>query len=144
MLSPNNILTIAGLVLILLELVIGIEAGFDLVLIGTILLGSGLLGSYTDNLEMALVVAAVLSFVYILFGRNLIKKKIIVLTRKTNIDKLVGQKGVVIRSITPDTAGLVRVDDEDWRANSDEVLYEKDRIEVIGLEGVSLNVRKSK
>jgi inner membrane protein len=144
MLSPNNILAIAGLGLILLELVIGIEAGFDLVLIGSILLGGGLLGSYTGNFEMALVVSAVLSIVYILFGRNLVKEKIIGLTRKTNVDKLMGQKGVVIRSITPNTAGLVRIDDEDWRASSDEVLYEKDRIEVTGLEGVTLSVRKSK
>lgn len=144
MLSPNNILTITGLVLILLELLIGTEAGFDLVLIGSILLGSGLLGSYTGNLELALIVAVILSFLYIFFGRNLIKKKIVVLTKKTNIDKLLGQKGVVVRSITPDTPGLVRVDDEDWRASGDEVLYEKDRIEVTGLEGVTLSVRKSK
>jgi len=66
------------------------------------------------------------------------------MTHSTNIDKLIGKKGVVVRSITPDTAGMVRLEDEDWHAISDEVLYEKDQIKVETISGVSLKVTKLK
>ena len=73
---------------------------------------------------------------------KLVKSKLIFLTKKTNVDKLIGQKGVVIRTITPDTAGLIRLNDEDWRATSDTVLYEKDKAEIVGIEGVTVMVKK--
>jgi len=65
-----------------------------------------------------------------------------IISYKTNIDKLIGQKAVVVRSITPDTAGLVRINDEDWRASSDDVLFEKDKCTVDSVEGVTLLVSK--
>ena len=66
----------------------------------------------------------------------------IVITKHTNIDKLIGDTGVVIRSITPDTAGMVRLGDEDWRASSPEIIYEKEKVEVLNIEGVTLKVFK--
>ena len=73
---------------------------------------------------------------------NKIRQKITTVTKKTNIDKLIGANGVVVRSVTPDTAGLVRVNDEDWRASAEEILYERDAVTVEGIEGVTLIVRK--
>ncbi len=138
-----EILVIGGLLLVMMELLVGIQTGFDLVLIGSILVVGGLAGMVTGY-EVALVVSVILSVIYIAYGRTLVKSKIIVLTHKTNIDKLIGKKAVVVRTITPDTAGLVRVDDEDWRAKSDEVVYEKDKVEIEAIEGVSLKVSKVK
>lgn len=143
MITIAQMLVMAGLVLILAELVVGIQTGFDLVLIGTILVVGGFTGIFTGSVTAALIVSVLLSMIYIAWGRSVIKQKIIVITKKTNIDKLIGASGVVVRSITPDTAGMVRVGDEDWRATSDEVLYEKDKIEVVAIEGVSLIVKKN-
>lgn len=137
-----QLFVIIGFVLVLAELIVGIQTGFDLVLIGSIIIIGGLLGIAASNFTITLIVSAILAFVYIAFGRNFIKQKIVVITHKTNIDKLVGKKGVVIRSITPDTTGMVRLDDEDWRAASDEVVHEKDKIEVVSIEGVTLKVKK--
>jgi len=39
---------------------------------------------------------------------------------------------------------MVRLEDEDWHAISDEVLYEKDQIKVETISGVSLKVTKLK
>lgn len=141
-LSISQLLIVGGFILVLGELLVGIEAGFDLVLIGSILVLGGLTGVVTQNTLVALAISIVLSIVYIVFGRNAVKKKITVITHKTNIDKLIGKHGVVIRSITPDTPGLVRLDDEDWRATSSQVLYEKQKIIVQSLSGVTLNVKK--
>jgi membrane protein implicated in regulation of membrane protease activity len=141
-LTIPQLLVLVGLLLVITELFIGIEAGFDLVLIGTILILGGFSGIVTNSLTVALVVSSVLAVLYIFYGRKSIRQKLVVITHKTNIDKLVGKKGVVIRSITPDTAGLVRLDDEDWRAASNQVLHEKDKVQVESLEGVTLMVKK--
>jgi membrane protein implicated in regulation of membrane protease activity len=136
-----QLFVIAGLLLMLAELLVGIQTGFDLVLIGSILVVSGFVGMLTST-PIMLVVATVLSVLYIAVGRKQIRQKITTVTKKTNIDKLIGAGGVVVRTITPDTAGLVRVNDEDWRATAEEILYERDPIIVEGIEGVTLIVRK--
>ena len=46
--------------------------------------------------------------------------------------------------MTPDTAGMVRLGDEDWRASAEDVIYEKEKVEVVGIEGVTLLVKKIK
>ena len=137
-----QLFVIAGLLLVLAELLVGIQSGFDLVLIGSILVISGFVGMFTGSTALMLVLATALSILYIAVGRNKIRQKITTVTKKTNIDKLIGASGIVVRSITPDTAGLVRVDDEDWRASAEEILYERDAVTVEGIEGVTLIVRK--
>lgn len=144
MITFPQLFIVIGLFCIASELIIGIQTGFDLVLIGSILAVSGLAGLLTDSMATTLILAIVLNILYIFFGRKFIKKKIIVITHSTNIDKLIGATGVCVRSITPDTAGLVRLSDEDWRASSDEVIYEKDKIKVISIEGVTLKVSQIK
>jgi membrane protein implicated in regulation of membrane protease activity len=37
---------------------------------------------------------------------------------------------------------LIRVNDEDWRASAEEILYERDAVTVQGIEGVTLIVHK--
>lgn len=137
-----QLFVIAGLLLVLAELLVGIQSGFDLVLIGSILVISGFVGMFTGSTPLMLVLATALSILYIAVGRNKIRQKITTVTKKTNIDKLIGSNGVVVRSVTPDTAGLVRVNDEDWRASAEEILYERDAVTVEGIEGVTLIVRK--
>jgi membrane-bound serine protease (ClpP class) len=142
--EPMQVMVIAGLLMVMAELLVGIQTGFDLVLGGSILIISGFAGMFVGGWQLGIGLAIILSIVYIAYGRGLVKSKLIITTTHTNIDKLIGQRGVVVRSITPDTAGLVRLMDEDWRATSDEVLYEKDRVMVVAVEGVSLRVKKIK
>ncbi len=137
-----QIMVVLGFLMIGAELLIGIQTGFDLVLVGTIMVLSGAMGILVGSWQLGVGVAIVLSVVYVLYGRKLVKSKVIISTTHTNIDKLVGSKGVVVRSITPDTAGMVRVADEDWRATAEEVIYEKERVVVQSVAGVSLIVKK--
>lgn len=137
-------LILFGLFLVLIELLVGLDTGFDLVLLGTILIIGGFGGLAAGNVMVALIISVVLSVVYILFGRSFVKSRVFILTHSTNIDKLKGKTAVVVRSITPDTAGLIRVDDEDWRATADQVLYEKEKVRVQSVEGVTLKVEKIK
>lgn len=135
-----QLFVIGGLLLILAELLVGIETGFDLVLIGSILIVSGFVGIFTDSTTLMLILATVLSVLYIAVGRKQVRQKITTVSKRTNIDKLIGATGTVVRTITPDTAGLVRVNDEDWRASADEIIYEQATVVVDAIEGVTLIV----
>jgi len=113
LMEPMQVMVIAGLLMVMTELLMGVQTGFDLVLGGSILIISGFAGMFVGGWQLGIGLAIILSIVYIAYGRGLVKSKLIIATTHTNIDKLIGQKGVVVRSITPDTAGLVRLMDED-------------------------------
>lgn len=141
-LSPQQIIVISGLIFILLELFIGIEAGFDLVLLGSIFLVSGMAGVVSGNLSVTLILTVVLTIVYISFGRKIIKQKISVLTQKTNTDSLIGSTGIVLKPISNHKAGRIKVNDEEWRAASDKAIPEGEDIVVTAIEGVTLIVKR--
>ena len=140
--TPSNLLIISGLILVLLELFVGIEAGFDLVLIGSILLISGVLGNFTNNPTLAFILAALLCAVYIGFGRKIVKQKLTVKTKDTNIDRLIGKKGIVLKPITPNQSGSLVIDDETWRAGSTDSIGKDEQAEVVSIEGVTLQVKR--
>lgn len=137
-----EIFVVLGLLMILAELVIGIQTGFDLLLIGSIMVISGFAGILTGSELLMFVLAIGLSVLYIAVGRKRIRSKITTEAKKTNIDKVVGATGTVVREINPDTAGIIRVDDESWRAAAEEVLYVGDTVTIVGIEGVTVLVRK--
>lgn len=141
MLTLPQLVIILGLIFIMSELFIGINAGFDLVLIGSCLVLGGIFGLITGNTVLAAIVAVGLSLVYLLFGRSFIKKKMTNFSKKTNVDKLVGTTGVCVRSISPAAAGMVRLDDEDWRASADQLIAKNDTVEVVSVNGVTLKVK---
>ncbi len=137
-----QLFVVIGLLMVLAELVLGIQTGFDLLLIGSIMVLSGFVGLLTGSELLMLLIAITLSVLYIAVGRKRIRQKITVVAKKTNIDKVLGATGTVERSINPDTAGIVRIDDEKWRASADEVLYEGDTVTIEAIEGVTVIVRK--
>jgi membrane protein implicated in regulation of membrane protease activity len=137
-----QIFIVVGLLLILLELVVGIESGLDMVLIGSVLLISGFAGLLVGSIPLMLIMAIGLSVLYIAVGRRQIRHRMSVTTSRTNVDRLIGAPAIVTRSIAPDKAGMVRMDDETWRAIADEILYESDAVTVESVEGVTLRVRK--
>jgi len=63
---------------------------------------------------------------------------------KTNIDAVIGKRGIVYQRITKIEAGFVKLENEEWRANSKEDIEEGEEIEVIGVKGVTLQVRRPK
>ncbi len=137
-----EIFIVVGLLMVLAELILGIQTGFDLLLIGSIMVISGFVGILTGSELLMLMLAIGLSVVYIAIGRKKIRQKITTVTKKTNIDRLVGAYGIVVKDINPDSAGIIRVDDEQWRAAAEEVLYTGDPVVIEAIEGVTVIVRK--
>ena len=131
-----------GLGLILLELIVGVQTGFDLVLIGAALIVGGLSGWITGSMQTAFIIAAVLSFAYLIFGRKFVKSRINHgVTHRVNTDALVGQTAIVVKEIKPHSPGQVKIKGEVWRAEGESAIAVDSTVEVVGFEGVTLKVK---
>jgi membrane protein implicated in regulation of membrane protease activity len=129
-----------GVALVALEFLAGIETGFELVSIGTTFVLGGLVAWPLDNWLVAVIVTAVLCLVYLTVARKYIRQWVQVRTTPTNVDALIGREGVVLRDISRNMPGRVRVGAEEWRASAEEEIGEGVEITVTGVRGATLIV----
>lgn len=141
--STNNyILIITGIIAIIAELLLGVVTGFDMLIIGVVLILAGGIGLLTNSFMTALVATIILSLAYVIMGRKFVKQKISIATTATNSDALLGKKGKVFKKITPHLPGQVKVDGEIWRAASKTTIDEGSMVTVQSVSGVTLTVEK--
>jgi len=132
-----------GLLMVLLELIIGVETGFDLVVIGSLLIISGLVTSFIDIWWITAVCASILCLIYVVAGRRYVHKLRQWRTEiKTNIDAIIGETGYVIKAITINTDGSVKVRGQLWRARAQENINNGEEIVVNDIVGTTLIVKK--
>jgi membrane protein implicated in regulation of membrane protease activity len=132
-----------GLVMILLELIVGVETGLDLVFIGTAFILGGLITIPMNSWVWTAVVTGVICVLYLVIGRRFVHKRIAVAKEKTNIDAIVGKTGIVKQEVGRTNYGLVKIGMEDWRAQSEEDIKEGEEVIVTSVSGVTLNVKKT-
>lgn len=139
-LNLNTGFIIAGILAIIAELVLGVATGFDLLVLGVGFIVAGVVGSVFDSFAVSLTTLVFLSVTYIVFGRSFVKKALNIHTTKTSVDALIGKKGVVVKKITPQNAGQVKVEGEIWRAQADMSLDEGVSARVQSVSGVTVTV----
>jgi membrane protein implicated in regulation of membrane protease activity len=135
---------IAGLLLALLELVVGVDTGLDLVFIGSAFLIGGFVGWPFHSWLLALIITSIICITYIALGRRYIHRWTAVKRERTNIDAIIGTSGIVVRSIAKNVDGLVKVRNEQWRAKAEEDIEPGEEIIVKSVSGVTLIVEKRK
>ncbi len=134
---------IAGVLLLIGEI---FTPGFLLASFGLACFASGLVAALSFGLKAQVIIFSVITLV-VFFGIRPVILKYFHRSGsglKTNVDALVGKKGVVIDLIDPAfNTGRVIVDGENWRGISvDDETIEKDaRILVIRVEGTKLFVK---
>jgi membrane protein implicated in regulation of membrane protease activity len=136
------IFVIAGLLLVLLELIIGIDTGLDMVFIGSVFIIGGLTTWPAESWVLTLLVTIIICVAYVFLGRRYIHRLTYVKKTKTNIDTIAGQMGIVLKDISKNADGLVKVGNEEWRARAEEDIKQGEEITVTGISGVTLEVRK--
>lgn len=141
--DKNYLLVILGIVAVIAEIVMGVATGFDLLLIGVILMISGGLGILSKSFVVALVATAVLSFLYVVLGRKMIKNKLTIATKATNSDNLIGRKCLVTKKIFINKPGQVKIEGEIWRASSEHDIDEGAEVVINSISGVTLKVAVS-
>ena len=145
--SVNWILIITGAVAVVGEVILGAVTGFDLALLGLSLAVGGTIGLVFGSAEVGLFSAGAFAFIYLAFLRRRIRSKMTGPNRATNVDAVIGKRGMVTEPIAPHGAGMVKVGDELWRA---ELAEKGDGVAAIppgatvvvdSVEGVTLRVR---
>ena len=134
----------AGLLLVLLELVIGVETGLDLVFIGSSFILGGLVTWPFHSWVLSLIVTSIICIAYVALGRRYAHRWTAVKKAKTNIDTIIGRQGIVLKSIAKNVDGLVRLGNEQWRARAEEDIKPGDEIVVTSVSGATLIVEKTK
>lgn len=142
--NPSWILIYLGLGAVLLELVLGVATGFDLILVGSSLIIGGIVGNLLNNWQIGLVVSIILATLYMAVGRKLVKHSLAIATHKTNIDTLVGKTAHVIKDIHVHQAGQVKIGSEIWRAEALTEISKGKKVTVVSVEGVTVNVAPMK
>jgi len=100
-----------------------------------------------DSLVAQIAVFAITSIVLIIFTKPMVKKFVEKEKIPTNIDSLIGKKGIVIKKIdTIESMGQVKVNGELWSAKSEnDAEIEKDtEVEIVEIVGVKLVVKPCK
>lgn len=95
------------------------------------------------SLDIQLLVFALLTLIFIIFTRPLVLKFFKTSDTASNVDALIGQHGVVTSIITPLQYGQAKVNGEIWTAAASEEIDINTRIEVTGIDGVKLVVKKA-
>ena len=138
------IFVIVGLLLVLLELIIGVDTGLDLVFIGSVFIIGGLATWVFHSWQLTVIVTSIICVAYVALGRRYVHRWTMVSKAKTNIDAIIGRRGIVLRDIARNVDGLVKIGNEQWRARSAEDVRKGDEIIVTSISGVTLIVEKIK
>lgn len=133
----------AGLVLIILELILGIATGLDLVFIGTAFCLGGLITLKMNSWVWTAIVAGIICVIYVILGRRYVHRRTAVPLSRTNIDTIIGKTGIVQKDIARGKDGLVKVGNEQWRARSEDNINAGAEITVTDIKGVTLIVKKT-
>ena len=136
------IFVIVGLLFALVELIIGVETGLDLVFIGSAFILGGLVTWPFHSWILTVIVTGIICIAYVALGRRYVHRWTAVRKSRTNIDAIIGRQGIVLRSIAKNVDGLVKIGYEQWRARAEEEIKKGDEIIVTGVSGATLIVNK--
>lgn len=105
---------------------------------------AGLVGLITGNTMIQVGVFLIVSILSLILTKPFVKKlrpKGIV---KTNLDRVVGQIGIVTSDIDKLEPGEVKVDGKKWMAVSDTKIIKGSKVEILAIDGVKLKVKEIK
>lgn len=99
---------------------------------------------FTDNITIQIIVFIVVSIVTLIVTKPLIKKFRVREIQPTNLDRVIGQEGIVTKEISKNSFGEVKVKGSIWTATAKEEITKGTQVKVLKIEGVKLLVEKVK
>ncbi|MCI6265634.1 MAG: NfeD family protein [Erysipelotrichaceae bacterium] len=100
-----------------------------------------ILSFLTDNFIFQFGVFVIIGILLMLTTRKSLEKKL-VKKEKTNLDRIIGMKGVVTEKIDELTIGEVKVDGKHWSATSKEPLEKGEVVKILKINGVKVDVKR--
>ena len=93
----------------------------------------------TDSFVIQFAVFVILGIILLATTRKTLEKKL-VKKEKTNFDRVIGMKGIVTEEIKENEVGEVKVDGKRWSAVSKHSLKVGDKVKILKINGVKLEV----
>lgn len=107
-------------------------------------LASFVLSFWLDSVTWQIALFVLVSFISLLLTRSFVNKirggKVV----PTNLDRVIGQIGLVTEEINKLEPGEVKVDGKRWSAISSKKIKVGSKVEILSIDGVKLNVKEIK
>lgn len=101
-----------------------------------------LLSFITDNFFIQLAVFVILGVVLLITTRPLLSKFLHRSDVKTNVDRIVGMKGIITETVSKNHSGEVKVDGKYWTAIANQEFKVDSIVKILEIDGVKLKVDK--
>ena len=96
---------------------------------------------FTDNVGIQVAIFVLGGTLLLILTKDAIKK-ILPVSTKTNIDRIIGMKGIVTEKITKKTPGAVKVDGKYWTAVADESIPVDETVLILEINSTKLKVKR--
>lgn len=107
-------------------------------------LASFVLSFWVSDVTWQIAMFVAVSFIALLLTRSFVKKIRNGKPVATNLDRVIGQIGIVTEEITKLEPGEVKVDGKKWSAISSKKIKVGSKVEILSIDGVKLNVKEVK
>ena len=132
---------ILAIIFLIGELLTG---GFYLLSIGIGAIAAAILNYLQFSITAQIIAFILITVIFILISRPLYKKlNKNTVDKKSNTERLIGLKAKVTEDIDSHKIGTIKVNGEVWKAISNEEISKGEEVEIIGIEGVKLKVKKT-
>lgn len=101
-----------------------------------------ILSFFTDNFVLQFGIFVIGGVILMLLTKKNIEKKLLKRKEKTNLDRVIGMKGIVTEEIKKMEVGEVKVDGKKWSAISSKNLPKGSTVKVLKMKGVKLEVEE--
>lgn len=105
-------------------------------------LASLILSFFTDNFVIQFGVFVILGGVLLITTRPLLIKYVKPKEVKTNLDRIIGMEGVVLKDITKNESGEVKVDGKVWTAIASNQISKDSIVKILEIKGTKIKVEK--
>ena len=107
-------------------------------------IASCILSIYVDNLIIQLGCFVITSTICLILTKSIISKIKNHKITPTNLDRVIGDIGIVTEDLDEFNNGEVKVDGKTWTATSKETLNVGTKVKIVSINGVKLNVKSIK
>lgn len=101
-----------------------------------------ILSFFIDDFIIQFSVFVILGILLLITTRSWLNKVFKINKYKTNLDRVIGMRGIVTEKITKNSSGEVKVDGKRWMAVSDKTINVDNDVKILEIDGVKLKVEK--
>ena len=101
-----------------------------------------ILSFFWDNFTIQFAIFVLLGIILMLLIKKPLEQKLIKQKEKTNLDRIIGMKGIVSENIDEMKTGEVKVDGKSWSAISSVPIEKGSIVKVLKIKGVKLEVER--